>query len=43
VSIKFKKKIEVTYDEFWHCRKEDGLGRGEGKISVSREAGRPAA
>jgi hypothetical protein len=32
---KLKKKIEVTYDEFGHCKKEDGLGRGEEKISVS--------
>ena len=37
------KKIEVTYDEFGHCRNEDGVGRGEEKITVSREAGRPAA
>jgi len=40
---KLKKIIEVTYDESGHCRKEDGLGRGEGKFSVSHEIGRPAA
>jgi hypothetical protein len=32
----------MTYDEFGHCRKEDELGRGEEKISVSREVGGPA-
>jgi hypothetical protein len=43
VRVNELKKIEVTYDEFGHCMKEDGLGRGEEKLSVSREVGRPAA